>query len=428
MKAVEILLARASGADRVRPGDVVIANVDRVVLHDQMTYMTSGVHETRGPGTVRYPDRVWSVSDHNFAPATLRQAEVIEHNRNWVRKHGLHLADCGSGQVHNVGSRVTGLGPGMVVVGDSHTSVHGAIGAFGVAIGNDSIAGTVLPYGKAWFQVPETILVELSGRPPAGTTARDVALWLGAAIGEGRARYAAVEFRGAYVEGLGFWDRWLFPLLGADIGAKSCFIWPDDVTRERVEAMGLPWLDDGDPLLRPADRSEYETVWTYDVSGIAPQVACPPTVGNLHDVDEVAGRPIQWAELGGHGGGRLEDIRMLAAVLTRHGKHPDVRVNVVPDSRETFQRALDEGLVDALFRAGATWFPPSTGSNQAVNMGAMTDREAMISTQSRNFPGRNGGAGASMYLASALTVAASAMTGRIADPRTLGAGLVAAFA
>ncbi len=428
MKAVEILLARASWASRVAPGDVVIANVDRVVLHDQMTYMTSNVHETQGPGTVRHPDRVWSVSDHNFAPATLRQAEVVEQNRNWVRKHGLHLADCGSGQVHNVGSRITGLGPGMVVVGDSHSSVHGTIGAFGVAVGNNSIAGTVLPYGKTWFRVPETILVELVGRTEPGTTARDVALWLAASIGEGKARYKAIEFRGGYIDALGFWDRWLFPLLGADIGAKSCFIWPDEITRARVEEMGLPWLDADDPLLSPADRSEYEEIWTYDVSSVVPQVACPPTVGNLRDANELDGVPVQWAELGGHGGGRLEDIRMLAAVLSRYPKHPDVKVNVVPDSRETFERALDEGLVASLFAAGATWFPPSTGSNQAVNMGAMTDRESMISTQSRNFPGRNGGADAAMYLASALTVAASATTGAITDPRTLDSRLIAAFA
>jgi len=420
VKAVELILARASGSRSVAPGDVVIAHVDRTVMHDQSAFMSSRVFEEEVGGPVRYPERVWVVFDHNFAPATLKQAEVIEHNRDWARRHGINLADSGAGQVHNVLARLGGLRPGHVVVGsDSHTSVHGAIGAFATGVGNNSIAGSVLRYGKAWFRVPETILVRLTGRTPLGTTPRDVALWLAGRIGEGAARYKAIEFEGDYLSRLGYWDRWLFPLIGVDIGAKSCFIRPDDVTRARLEETGQPFLDADDPLLIPLPESEYDTVWTYDVSGIAPQVACPPTVGNVHPVDEVAGTPIQWAEVGGHGGGRLEDIRLLDAVLRRHPKHPDVRVNVVPNSRETFQRALDEGLVDSLFRAGATWFPPSTGSNQAVNMGAMTENEAMISTHSRNFPGRNGSPKAAMYLSSALSVAASATTGAITDPRSL---------
>ncbi|MDR7566961.1 MAG: aconitase family protein, partial [Armatimonadota bacterium] len=148
-----------------------------------------------------------------------------------------------------------------------------------------------------------------------------------------------------------------------------------------------------------------------------PQVACPPTVGNVKPVTEVAGRPVQWAELGGHGGCRLEDIRLAARILRGRKKHPEVKFNIVPSSRSVFTQALREGLVEVLHEAGATWFPPSAGSNQAINMGAMAAGEAMISTHSRNFPGRNGSPEAKMYLASALTVAASAVAGCITDPR-----------
>jgi 3-isopropylmalate/(R)-2-methylmalate dehydratase large subunit len=420
VKAVEKILARASGSRDLSPGDVVITNVDRVIMHDQSAFMTSRVFEEQVGKPLRDPDRAWVVFDHNFAPATLKQAQVIEHDRTWVAKHGVNLSDCGGGQIHNVVHREAGIRPGMIVVGsDSHTSVHGVVGAFAVGVGNNSIAGSVFPYSKAWFRVPESIRVEIEGRTVVGTTPRDVALWLAGQIGEGAARYKAVEFEGDYMRSLPFWDRWLFPLLGVDIGAKSCFVRPDDVTRARLTEMGLDWLDADDPLLEETPASEFDTVWTYDVSELGPQVACPPTVGNVKPVEEVVGTPIQWAEVGGHGGGRLEDIRLLDAVLRRYPKHKDVRVNVVPSSREVFTQALEEGLVASLFRAGATWFPPSTGSNQAVNMGAMTASESMISTHSRNFPGRNGDPASSMYLSSALTVAASAVQGAIADPREL---------
>ena len=156
-----------------------------------------------------------------------------------------------------------------------------------------------------------------------------------------------------------------------------------------------------------------------DVSGLPPMVTCPPTVGNVRPVDEAAGPVVQWAELGGHGGGRIEDIRLAAAVLRGRRVHPDVRFNIVPSSRAAFAQAAREGLVEALHDAGATWFPPSAGSNQAINMGALAADEAMISTHARNFPGRNGSPEARMYLASALTVAASAAAGRVADPREL---------
>jgi 3-isopropylmalate/(R)-2-methylmalate dehydratase large subunit len=142
-------------------------------------------------------------------------------------------------------------------------------------------------------------------------------------------------------------------------------------------------------------------------------VARPPTVGNVAGVEQVAGIPVQWAELGGHGGGRLADFRAAARVLDGKRVHPSVKFNLVPSSREVFTDAVREGLVLTLHEAGATWFPPSTGSNQAINMGALAEGEAMISTHARNFPGRNGSSQASMYLASAATVAASAMAGTI---------------
>ena len=412
MNLAEKILARASGRTTVEPGEIVIAKVDRLIMHDLSGYLTSNVYDKQVGRPIPDPTRVVMVFDHHFSPPTQKQAAVLTHNRAWARKHGITLYDCGSGNLHHVAVRNGHIQPGMIVVGsDSHTPVHGTLGAFAVALGNDSHAGTVLPYGKAWFRVPETTRIEVEGVPRPGVTPRDVALWLTGAIGEGAMNYRALDFAGSYVRGLPFWDRWLFPLLCVDLGAKCAYVEPDEVNEAFVRS--LP--GGSTALLERSDSAgEAAQVLQYDIGELRPQVACPPTVGNVAAVDDAAGRAVQWAELGGHGGGRIEDIRAAARVLAGRHIHPDVRFNIVPCSRDVFTQALAEGLVGALHEAGATWFPPSTGSNQAVNMGAMDDGEAMVSTHARNFPGRNGSTSAAMYLASAETVAASALAGVLA--------------
>jgi 3-isopropylmalate/(R)-2-methylmalate dehydratase large subunit len=416
MNMIEKILARASGRKDVAPGDVVVANVDTLLLHDLSGYLTGRVFEKEVRRPMRYPERVVMIFDHHFCPPSEEGALVLQENRAFARRHGINLFDCGSGNTHHVGVRNGFIRPGTVVVGsDSHTPVHGTLGCFATGIGNDSHAGTVMPFGKAWFKVPETIQVRLSGKHERGVTPRDAALWLTGQIGEGGAIYKALEFAGPYIEQLDIWDRWLFPLIVVDLGAKCGYIEPDEKTLAFVRTVTDKPFDavTGDP-----DR-RFEATWDWDLSRLEPQVACPPTVGNVKTVGEVAGAPVQWAELGGHGGGRIEDFRLAAQILKGRRVHRDTRFNLVPSSRAVFAQAVREGLVAELHEHGATWFPPSTGSNQAYNMGAMTADEAMISTHARNFPGRNGNPEAKMYLASALTVAASAVAGKIADPRTL---------
>jgi 3-isopropylmalate/(R)-2-methylmalate dehydratase large subunit len=411
MNLAEKILARASGRPKVEPGEIVIAKVDRLIMHDLSGYLTSRVFEEQVGGKIPDPERVVMVFDHHFSPPTERQAGVLAHNRAWAARHGISLYDCGSGNLHHAAVRYGHIRPGMIVVGsDSHTPVHGTLGALAVALGNDSHAGTVLPYGTAWFKVPETTRIELSGTPRPGVSPRDVALWLVGRIGEGALNYRALEFAGTYVRALPFWERWLFPLLTVDLGAKCGYVEPDEVTEAFVRT-----LPGGSPdLLLRGDGGEAASVLRFDVGEVCAQVACPPTVGDVRPVEEVAGQPVRWAELGGHGGGRLEDIRAAAGLLAGRRVHPSVRFNIVPSSRAVFAEALAEGHVATLHEAGATWFPPSTGSNQAVNMGAMAADESMISTHARNFPGRNGSPDARMYLASAETVAASALAGAIA--------------
>jgi 3-isopropylmalate/(R)-2-methylmalate dehydratase large subunit len=203
----------------------------------------------------------------------------------------------------------------------------------------------------------------------------------------------------------------LFPLQSIDVGGKCGYLNPDEKTAAWA---GTPMSD------MPVNDANVRYVETLDidVSELEPQIACPPTVGNVRPIGEAIGIPINIAEVGGSTGGRIEDIRMLAHAFTNKKVHPDVRLQVVPVSRGTYSAALKEGLIQVLHDAGANIFPPSAGSNQAFNMGAMAEDEIMLSTQARNFPGRNGHPKARHYLASTLTVAASAITGKITDPRT----------
>jgi len=206
----------------------------------------------------------------------------------------------------------------------------------------------------------------------------------------------------------------LFPLMSIDLGAKAGYINPDEKTAQYAQR----YANRKDfELLKNDSDVQYAKVIDVDVSTLEPQVACPPTVGNVKPIGQAVGIEIQLAEIGGSTGGRLGDIRVLAAALSGKKVHPNVRLQVVPVTRGVYLAAMRAGLLETIVEAGGIIFPPSAGSNQAVNMGAMSEDEAMISTQARNFPGRNGHPKARHYLASAATVAASAIAGRITDPR-----------
>ena len=414
MNMVEKILAKASGKKEVKPGDVVVANVDTLLLHDLSGYITANVFENEVKKEMRYPERVAMVFDHHFSPPTEQRAEVLERNREFARKYHINLFDCGSGNIHNVGVRNGFVRPGTIVVGsDSHTPVHGTMGCFATGLGNNSNAATVMAYGKAWFMVPKTIKIELTGSTRPGVTPRDVALWLTGQIGEGGAVYRALHFTGQYIKDLDVWDRWLFPLITIDVGGKCGFIDPDEKTAEFIKQ----YTDEPFEVITSDPDCEYEKVLSFDISDLEPQVAASPTLGNVKPAEGFGGRPVQWAELGGHGGARLEDFRQAAEILKGRKLAPEVKFNAVPSSRETFEQCLKEGIVEIFHQAGASWFPASTGSNQAINMGAMSKHESMISTHARNFPGRNGSPEALMYLSSAYTVAASAVNGCVTDPR-----------
>ena len=417
MNMIEKILAKGAGKKEVSPGDVVVAKVDLMVMHDLSSNFVMRVFENEMENaSIRDPGRIAFVFDHNFAPANQQAAETLAAVRRFAVRHGIrNVFDGGHGSVHHCIIENGLWAPGQIIIGcDSHTPIYGALGVFATGVGNNSMAALGFHRGLAWFRVPETRRVLFGGQPQAGVNARDVAQYLVGRIGEDGAVYQAVEYAGPYIESLEVEDRILFPLMSIDIGAKCGYVNPDQKTLAFARARS--GAKDFEMLANDSDAA-YRATIEIDVSRLEPQVACPPSVGNVKPVSEVAGVKIDVAEIGGSTGGRLCDIRTLAARLKGRQILSGVRLQVVPASRRIYSDAMREGLLDTLFAAGANIFPPSAGSNQAFNMGALAENEVMISTQARNFPGRNGHPKARHYLASAATVAASALAGRIADPR-----------
>jgi 3-isopropylmalate/(R)-2-methylmalate dehydratase large subunit len=417
MNMIEKILAKASGKKEVAPGEVLIANVNLMVMHDlSANFVTRVFREELDGGSILDPSRIAFVFDHNFSPATEEAARTLHKVRVFAAEHGIaNLFNGGNGSLHHVIIENGLWAPGQVIIGcDSHTPIYGALGVFATGVGNNSMAALGFQHGLAWFRVPATMQVLIHGAAGKGVGPRDVAQYVVAHLGEDSAIYRAIEYAGPYVQSLSIEDRMLFPLMSIDLGAKASFVNPDDKTV--AYARSLSKFKDFEVMTNDANV-KYERVVEIDVSKLEPQIACPPTVGNVKPVSEVAGVPINIAEIGGSTGGRLDDLRVAAAYLRGRRVPADVRLQVVPANRSVYKSALKEGLIETLHDAGAVIFPPSAGSNQAVNMGAMAEEEVMISNQARNFPGRNGHPKARHYLASAATVAVSALNGKITDCR-----------
>jgi 3-isopropylmalate/(R)-2-methylmalate dehydratase large subunit len=417
MNMIEKILAKASGKREVGPGEVVIANVDRMVMHDLSANFVSRVfREELGGGFIKDPSRIAFVFDHNFSPATQEAAQTLSKVRRFAAEHGIQdVFNGGNGSLHHVIIENGLWAPGQIIIGcDSHTPIYGALGVFATGVGNNSMAALGFQHNLAWFKVPETVHIFLDGATRDGVSARDIAQYVVGYMGEDSAVYKALEYGGPYIQSLSIEDRMLFPLMSIDLGAKAAFINPD----EKTVAFARSFSSVKDFEVMTNDPGvKYEKVIEIEVGSIEPQVACPPTVGNVKPARDAAGVPINIAEIGGSTGGRLDDIRVLARHLRGRQVYPGVRLQVVPASRGIYTSALREGLLETLMAAGANIFPPSAGSNQAVNMGAMSEEEVMISNQARNFPGRNGHPKARHYLGSASTVAVSALKGKISDPR-----------
>ena len=410
---VEKVLARKAGLDSVVPGQIVTVRPDKLLTHDNTAAISKKFRQI-GVERMADPDISVIVLDH-VAPAA-NETYAINHQiiRQFVAEQGISaFYDIGEGICHQVLPEKGHAWPGAVIVGsDSHTPTHGAFGAFAAGIGRTE-AAAVMATGQIWLRVPESLRIVINGTLPEQVSAKDVILHIIGDLRADGANYCSVEFSGETIREMSIASRMVLTNMAAEMGAKNGVVEPDDKTRDWLQGRVARDYEEvhADP------DATYERVIEYDVSGLAPQVAKPHTVDNVVPVTEVAGTPINQALVGTCTNGRLEDLAAAAEIL--RGKHiaPSVRLLVLPASREVLLAAIERGVISDLVMAGATLLNPGCGPCLGAHEGCMAPGEVTISTANRNFKGRMGSKEAFIYLASPATVAASALSGVITDPR-----------
>ena len=301
--------------------------------------------------------------------------------------------------------------PGEVYVGgDSHTNTTGAIGAFAAGLGHTDIA-YVLMNGQIWFKVPETMLFKIDGNKPDYIMAKDIILKVIGDIGTDGGNYKAMQFAGDVITHLTMEERLTLTNMTTEAGAKNGIIEPDETTfaylRERTDVKYFPV--DGD------SNAEFSEVFTYEIEKLEPTIAKPFSPGNISVARELQGIELDKAYIGSCTGAKLEDLREAAKILK--GKKVKIRTEVLPAAQSIYMKAMKEGLVNVFMEAGAVVGPPTCGACCGAHMGVLAKDEVCISTTNRNFPGRMGHVESKTYLASPIVVAASAVTGKITDPR-----------
>jgi len=413
----EKVLARKAGLERVVPGQIVTVRPDKLLTHDN-TSAIAGQFRKIGIEKVADPNISVIILDHVTPAANETYATNHRIVREFVASQGIEaFYDIGEGICHQVLPEKGHAWPGAVIVGsDSHTPTHGAFGAFAAGIGRTE-AAAVMATGEIWLRVPDSFRIVVNGKLPQRVSAKDVILHIIGDLGADGADYRSVEFTGETIHEMSIASRMVLTNMAAEMGAKNGVVQPDEVTRAWLQGR----VTNGFEEIHADPDAGYERVIEYDVSNLAPQVARPHTVDNVVAVTDatVAGTPINQALVGTCTNGRLEDLAAAAEILRGKKINPNVRLLVLPASREVLLAAIAQGIVSELVSAGATLLNPGCGPCLGAHEGCMAPGEVTISTANRNFKGRMGSKEAFIYLASPATVAASALTGVITDPRTV---------
>jgi 3-isopropylmalate/(R)-2-methylmalate dehydratase large subunit len=407
------ILVQKAGLKEVEPGQIVTVQPDKLLTHDN-TAAIAKIFREIGVERVARPEINVIVLDHVVPAATEGHAKNHQQIRQFVKEQGItNFYDVGEGICHQVLPEKGHVLPGYLIVGsDSHTTTHGAFGAFAAGIGRTE-AAAVMATGEIWLMVPNSFHINIEGQLPEGVHAKDVILYVIEDLGADGADYRAVEFTGSVIREMSVASRMVLCNMAAEMGAKIGVIEPDEKTRAWLS--GRSDVDYQEVFADP--DASYERVMEYDVSGLLPQVARPHTVDNVAPVTEVAGSRVDQALIGTCTNGRLEDLQVAAQILRGHRIAPTTRLLILPASREVLLAAIAEGVIADLVTAGALILNPGCGPCLGAHEGVMAPGEVTISTANRNFKGRMGCKEAEIYLASPATVAASALAGEIVDPR-----------
>lgn len=411
--ATEKILSRAVGRT-VRAGELIYPEPDLVTVHDWYTVNVHDALAELGVGRMKHPERVLICTDHEPL-AVSRQAAERQARVRWVaRTHEVgHFFDAGRGGHGHVFPMEMGLvRPGMFVFAyDPHVTNYGAVGCLGIALVVEVVE--VLACGSAWVIVPETVRVNLTGTLRPGVSIRDVAQRLIADLDPDVVDYSVVEFGGPALASIDIDRRITLVNTPLEIGAKSALAEIDGTARDWFDARGI---DHSQAVTSDPDAS-FKQVIEFDLGRVEPQVAQPPTPDKVCGISEVIGRPVHHAFIGSCASSSLADLRDAARILSGRTVSPSVRMIITPGSNEIARQAAQEGLIEVFMQAGVMVSAPGCGPCAGGRIAPLASGETSINTGTRNDPGRLGARDADIYLASPLTVAASAVAGCIADPR-----------
>jgi len=408
----EKILSNHSGRD-LKAGDVAVCDIDFCFGQDGTSSIIIDSFKKLGVLKPFDKTRFYMIIDHSAPSPNIGVSAIHKKMRDFAKTYELGLYDIGCGVCHQLVPQNGHVTCGDLVLGaDSHTCTYGAINVFSTGAGSTDLAIT-LASGKNWFRVPETIRVAVKGRLPKGVYSKDIILHIAKDMGANGATYKAVEFGGETISALSVDGRFTISNMAVEIGAKIGIMEADNKVlkwvAERSKKEPRPVKSDID--------AKYVAVKNYDVSSLVPQVAKPHAVDNVADVTELLDIKIDQAFVGTCTNGRLEDLEITAKILKGRSIHPDVKFVVAPASKEIYLEAVRKGYIDIFVKSGCIVVAPGCGPCVGTHNGVLADGEVAISTANRNFKGRMGNPNSFIYLASPATVASSALSGRISDPR-----------
>lgn len=408
----EKIFSSHSGED-VYAGDLVVARLDFVMGQDGTAPLAINSFNEMGAKGVFDPSKVSFIIDHSAPSPNEGVSSLHKLMRDFAEEKKILLYDIGCGVCHQLVPEQGHVVPGDLVVGaDSHTCTYGAINAFSTGVGSTDLAAAMIS-GKLWFKVPETVQFICDGTLPEGVFSKDLVLFLIGEMTADGATYLSAEFSGSAIRAMEVEERFTISNMAIEMGAKAGLMECDEKVERWVQKHSSRAVS---PVFSDPD-ADFLEVRQYDVSKLEPQVAKPHTVDNVSPLREVEGQEIHQAFIGTCTNGRLSDLQTAARILEGKKVSPSVRFIVAPASRDVYLAAMNDGTLQTLIKAGGAVVTPGCGPCVGTHNGVPSDGEHVISTANRNFKGRMGNSNSFVYLASPATVAASALTGSITDPR-----------